>query len=87
MRVAGVVEVVVGLAILLGRVRIFGFVACAWVTAIALDLVTTGHFFDIAARDAVMAVAAVALGRLAQEAEQRSSEHAVVRERPAHAHA
>ncbi len=86
MHVAGVVEVVVGAAILFGRARIFAFVACAWLAAIALNLLTTGHFLDVAARDAVMAVAAFALGRLAQAVEQPAERHEVVRERPAEAH-
>ena len=87
MHVAGIVEVIVGLAILLGRARIFGFVACAWLAAIALELLSTGHFLDVAARDAVMAVAAFALGRLAQAVEERATEPGVAHDRPAHAHA
>lgn len=70
MRAAGVVEIVVGAAILAGKARYFGFVAAAWLAAIALELLTTGHYFDVAARDAVMAVAAFALGRLAQVCER-----------------
>ncbi len=87
MHVAGVVEVIVGLAILLGKARIFGFVACAWLAAIAVELLTTGHFLDIAARDAVLAVSAFALGRLAQVVEEPSTVRDAVGERPAHAHA
>ena len=37
----------------------------AWLAAIALDLVTTGHYLDVAARDLVMATGAYALARLA----------------------
>ncbi len=66
MRVAGVVEIVVGAAILLGFARIFAWVAMAWLAAIALQLISTGSFLDVAARDAVMATAAFALARLAQ---------------------
>ena len=65
MRVAGVVEIVVGVAILTGFARIFAFVAAAWLALIALQLLTTGHFFDVAARDVALAVSAFALGRLA----------------------
>jgi uncharacterized membrane protein YphA (DoxX/SURF4 family) len=71
MRVVGVVEIVVGAAILLGYARVFGWVAMAWLAAIALQLVTSGHYLDVAARDAVMAVAAYALARLA-EVEERA---------------
>ncbi len=71
LHVAGIVEVIVGLGVLLGRARVFGFVACAWLAAIALQLLTTGRFLDVAARDAGLAVAAFALGRLAQVVEER----------------
>jgi uncharacterized membrane protein YphA (DoxX/SURF4 family) len=69
MRIAGVIEIVVGTAILLGFARIFAWVAMVWLAAIALELLTTGQFFDVAARDAVIAVAAFALARLAEVAE------------------
>jgi uncharacterized membrane protein YphA (DoxX/SURF4 family) len=66
MRAAGVVEIVVGAGILFGRARLFGWIAMAWLAAIALNLLSTGRFLDVAARDAVMATAAFALARLAQ---------------------
>jgi uncharacterized membrane protein YphA (DoxX/SURF4 family) len=87
MRVAGVVEIVVGALILAGKARVFGFVACAWLAAIALNLVATGHYLDVAARDVVMAVAAFALGRLAQVVEHAPARAPAPPERPAHAHA
>ncbi len=87
MHVAGIVEVIVGLAILVGRARMFGFIACAWLAGIALELLSTGHFLDVAARDAVMAVAAFALGRLAQSVEERGAVHDAVGAQQAHAHA
>ncbi|HET7754036.1 MAG TPA: DoxX family membrane protein [Anaeromyxobacteraceae bacterium] len=65
MHVAGIVEIVVGAGILLGRARVFGWVAMGWLVAIALNLVSSGRFLDVAARDVVMAVAAFALARLA----------------------
>ncbi len=65
MRAAGVIEVVVGAGILLGRARIFGWIASGWLAAIALELVTTGRFLDVAARDLVLAAAAFALAELA----------------------
>jgi uncharacterized membrane protein YphA (DoxX/SURF4 family) len=65
MRVAGIVEIVVGAAILLGYARVFAWVATVWLAAIALNLITSGHFLDVAARDVAMAVSAFALARLA----------------------
>lgn len=65
MRAVGIVEVVVGAGILLGRARVFGWIAAAWLAAIALNLLSSGRFLDVAARDVVMACAAAALARLA----------------------
>lgn len=73
MRLAGVVEIVVGAAILVGFARVFAWVAMAWLALIALELLTTGRFFDVAARDAVMAVAAFALAQLASAIERAPS--------------
>jgi len=87
MHLAGLVEVAVGAGILLGRARIFGWVAMAWLLGIAVNLILTGHYLDVAARDVVMAVAAFALAKLAQ-AEERVHAPAPLREpRPAGAHA
>jgi uncharacterized membrane protein YphA (DoxX/SURF4 family) len=66
MRVAGAIEIVVGLAVLAGVTRLGGYVVAAWLTLIALSLVTTGHFFDVAVRDLVMAVGAFALARISE---------------------
>src|SRR5262249_34028143 len=64
MRVVGVVEMAVGLLILAGYARIGGYVAMAWLLGIALNLVTTGMFFDLAVRDVEIAIAAYTLARL-----------------------
>jgi len=69
MHVAGVVEMVVGLAILTRWTAIGSYVAAAWLVAIALNLVASGHFFDVAVRDLVMATAAYSLGRLTEASE------------------
>lgn len=64
MSVVGPIEMLVGLAILTQWTRIGAYVASAWLLAIALNLVTTGAFLDIAVRDVEMAVAAYALANL-----------------------
>lgn len=66
MRLAGVIEIAAGLAILLGITRLGGYVVAAWLTLIALTLVTTGHYFDVAVRDLVMACGAFVLARLSE---------------------
>ncbi|HEV7732868.1 MAG TPA: hypothetical protein VGR62_11925 [Candidatus Binatia bacterium] len=66
MRVIGVVEMAVGLAILTSWTRAGAWVAMAWLLLIAGNLVLTGHFFDVAVRDVEMAIAAFALARLTE---------------------
>lgn len=66
MRIAGVIEMAVGILVLTGMTRIGGYVVMAWLTLIALQLVTTGHYFDVAVRDLVMAAAAFSMARLSE---------------------
>ena len=67
MRVAGVIEIVAGLALLAGVTRLFGYIVAAWLTLIALSLVTSGgQFLDVAVRDLVMACGAFVLARLTE---------------------
>ena len=66
MRVFGVVEMAVGLAILTRWTRLGSYVAALWLLAIAVNLVTTGRFFDIAVRDTEMAIAAYVQARLTE---------------------
>src|SRR5262245_61680227 len=64
MYVVGVIEMIVGLAVLGPFTRIASMVACAWLLAIAANLVMAGGFLDVAVRDVVMAIAAGALSLL-----------------------
>lgn len=64
MHVFGIVEIGVGLTILFLRTDLGAWIASAWLLAIALNLVTTGTFFDIAVRDVIMSLAAFTLARL-----------------------
>ncbi|HEY7291000.1 MAG TPA: hypothetical protein VH583_14275 [Vicinamibacterales bacterium] len=66
MHVVGVVEMVVGVVILAGYTEIGGYVIAIWLLGIAVNLVTTGRFFDVAVRDVAMAVAGFTLARLTE---------------------
>jgi uncharacterized membrane protein YphA (DoxX/SURF4 family) len=66
MRVFGVVEMIVGLAILAGLTRIGAYVMAVWLVAIAVNLVTTGTYFDVAVRDIEISLGAFALARLCE---------------------
>jgi len=69
MRAVGVVEMAVGLLILSGRTRIGGYVAAVWLLAIAVNLLTTGMFYDLAVRDVEIAIGAYTLARLSETRE------------------
>ena len=62
----GVVEMIVGLAILTRWTRLGSYVASLWLLCIALNLVAMGTFFDIAVCDVLLALAAFTLARLTE---------------------
>ena len=66
MHLIGIVEMAVGVVILAGHTRLGGYVAAAWLVGIALNLVATGRYFDVAVRDVAMAIAAFTLARLTE---------------------
>ena len=66
MHIIGVVEMAVGAVILTGYTRLGGYVAAVWLVGIAVNLVTTGQYFDVAVRDVAMAIAAFTLARLTE---------------------
>ena len=66
MRIVGVIEMVVGLGILAGWTRLGGYVAMVWLVGIAINLVTTGMFYDLAVRDVEIALGAYTLAKLSE---------------------
>jgi uncharacterized membrane protein YphA (DoxX/SURF4 family) len=66
MRVAGVIEMIAGIVVLAGLTRLGGYVIAAWLTLISLSLLTTGHYFDVAVRDLVMAAGAFTLAKISE---------------------
>lgn len=66
MHIVGVIEMIVGLAILTKWTRVASYVASLWLLAIAINLVSTGMFFDIAVRDLEIALAAFVLARMTE---------------------
>ena len=84
MRAVGVIEIAAGLVVLAGFARIGGYIVMAWLVAIAVNLVTTGMFFDLAVRDVEIAIAAYTLARLSEVREAAFvPANAVGRARPA----
>ena len=66
MHIVGVIEMIVGLAILTRWTRLGSYVAMIWLVLIALTLVSGGMFLDVAVRDLEMAIAAYTLARLTE---------------------
>jgi uncharacterized membrane protein YphA (DoxX/SURF4 family) len=66
MRCVGVIEMIVGLAILAGVSRIGAYVLMLWLIAISINLITTKLFYDLAVRDIEIALGAFALARLSE---------------------
>ena len=83
MHIVGVIEIIVGLAILTKWTRLGSYVASVWLLAIAINLVSTGMFFDVAVRDVEIALAAFVLARLTESREIALSDD-TLQERSAH---
>lgn len=66
MHTVGIIEIAAGMLVLSRFTRMGAYVVSAWLVAIAVNLLTTGRYFDIAVRDLVMAVGAFTLARLAE---------------------
>jgi uncharacterized membrane protein len=64
MMIVGVIEMIVGVAILTKLTRLGAYVAMVWLVLIACNLLLAG-MLDIAVRDLAMAVGAYSLGTLA----------------------
>lgn len=65
MMVVGVIEIIAGILVL-RRPAIGGYVVAAWLTAIALSLLASFSFVDVAVRDLVMAISAFSLAKMAK---------------------
>jgi len=64
MHLVGVVEICAGVLVLTRFTRLAAWIVGAWLLLIAVNLLTTGHFFDVAARDVVLALGAYVLAQL-----------------------
>jgi uncharacterized membrane protein YphA (DoxX/SURF4 family) len=65
MMIVGVIEIIAGLSVL-KKPPVGGYIVAAWLTVIALTLLASGHFLDVAVRDLVMAIGAFSLARMSK---------------------
>ncbi len=63
MIIVGVIEVIAGILVFV-KTKIGATVVAAWLALIAIILIFSGHFLDVAVRDLVMAVGAYTLVKL-----------------------
>ncbi len=63
MIIVGVIEIIAGILVFL-KPKIGALVVMGWLTVIAVVLISSGHFIDVAVRDLVMAVGAFSLAKL-----------------------
>lgn len=65
MMIVGVIEIIAGLIVLI-RPAIGGLIVAAWLTLIALTLLASGNYLDVAVRDLAMAIGAFSMSRIAK---------------------
>lgn len=71
MHIVGVIEIVAGIVVLTRFTKFGAYLVMAWLIGIAINLVTTGMFYDLAVRDVEIAVGAFALSQLTAAREAR----------------
>jgi hypothetical protein len=72
MHAVGLVEIIAGLIVLSRWTRIGSYVVMFWLLGIAVNLVTTGMFYNLAMRDVEIAIGAFALTQLTAMREQQA---------------
>ena len=73
MHIVGVVEIVAGLIVLSRWTKVGSYIVMAWLLAIALNLITTGMFYDLAMRDVEIAIGAFVLVQLTAARERQGA--------------
>ncbi len=72
MHIVGVVEIVAGLVVLSRWTKLGSQIVALWLLGIAVNLLTTGMFYDLAMRDVESAIAAFVLSQLSAVRAQQS---------------
>src|SRR5216683_4524821 len=66
MHIVGVVEIIAGLVVLSRWTKLGSQIVALWLLGIAVNLLTTGMFYDLAMRDVEIAIAAFVLSQLSR---------------------
>lgn len=73
MHVVGIVEIIAGLIVLSRWTKIGSYIVMLWLLGIAVNLLTTGMFYDLAMRDVEIAIGAFALAQITAVRELKAS--------------
>jgi hypothetical protein len=73
MHVIGVVEIIAGLIVLSRWTKLGSYIVMFWLLGIAINLLATGMFYDLAMRDVEIAIGAFALSQLTAVREQHAT--------------
>jgi uncharacterized membrane protein YphA (DoxX/SURF4 family) len=65
MMIVGVIEIIAGI-IVLAKPAIGGYIVMAWLAVIAITLLASGNYLDVAVRDLTMAIGALSLARISK---------------------
>lgn len=66
MLLVGVIEMCVGIMVITRWTRLGAYIASLWLVLIAINLITTGQFYDVALRDVGLALSAFGLAKLTE---------------------
>jgi uncharacterized membrane protein YphA (DoxX/SURF4 family) len=72
MHVIGVVEIIAGLIVLSRWTKLGSYIVMFWLLGIAVNLLTTGMFYDLAMRDVEIAIGAFALSQMTAVREEHA---------------
>ncbi len=78
MHAVGGVEVAAGIVVLTRWTRVGAYIVMLWLLGIAINLVTTGMFYDLALRDAELALSAFVLAQISVVRAARTRQGKVV---------
>ena len=73
MMIVGVIEIVAGILVLT-KTKIGAYIVSAWLVTIALTLIFSWSYVDVAVRDLVMAIAAFSLAKLTETTSDKVSQ-------------
>jgi hypothetical protein len=73
MHAVGVIEIIAGVIVLSRWTRLGSYIVMLWLLGIAVNLLATGMFYDLAMRDVEIAIGAFALSQLTAMREEQAT--------------